>query len=246
MRRSVLSAAVAAAVVALALTACAPSGGAPTASAHPTRKASATPSASATPTEKPLPAGTLFRISAVATATDGTTATLVETVQAPADQTDQQTADAKQLDSECDGWREAFPKTQFVVAAVTTTVQGGGDWSSDDGQIAVDMAGYPVWSGDQRPYQELCATALTVIPGQARAVSPVAAGKPDAEGGWAVFRYGFSVAGASGGATAGAGAPVISACRVQLGAAADPSIIASAWPTHPQTNGGSACAFGGS
>jgi hypothetical protein len=243
MRRLGLLAVIVAAAFALA--ACAPTSPAPTPSAKPTRTADARPTATPTPTAPALPADVLFRITATATAPDGTAAALTETVHVPVDATEHQTGDEAQLDNECDGWRQAFSGTQFLVANVTTTLPGGADWSDADGQIAVDMAAYPVWSGDQKPYQALCATALAVIPGSARAVSPVAGGKPDGDGGWAVFRYGFGVPTPSGTATPAPGGVVFSHCRIQMGAAAKPSIFASTWPTHPETDGGTACRFGG-
>ena len=250
MRRSVLPAAVVVASLAIVLTACAPSPAKPTASAKPTRSASAAPSAKPTASAPALPDDVLFKISATATASDGTAVALTETVMAPVAQTEHQAGDEVQLDNECDGWRQAFPSIQFVVAQVTATLPSGASWSDADGQIAVDMAGYPVWQGDQRPFQELCATALVDVPGSARAVSPVASGKPDATGGWAVFRYGFSVPTASGADGDASDAPTaggvtFSHCRIQMGAAAKPSIFASAWPAHPETAGGSTCQFGG-
>jgi hypothetical protein len=247
MRRSLLPAAVVAATLALALAACAPSAAKPTASAKPGRTASATPTATPSSSAPPLPDDVLFKITATATAPDGTAVALAETVSAPVAKTDHQSGDESQLDSECDGWRQAFPSTQFVVAQVTATLPNGADWTDADGQVAVDMAGYPVWQGDQKPFQELCATAIAGIPGSARAVSPVADGKPDATGGWAVFRYGFSVPSASGGdgSTTPSGGVTISRCRIQLGTAAKPSIFASTWPANPITSNGSACQFGG-
>jgi hypothetical protein len=248
MRRSVLPAVVAVAAVAL-LAACAPAAK-PHATVTATKKPVATASASATPTASPLPDGVLFQITATATAPDGTAATLTETVQAPTATTTLQNGDTAQLDNECDGWRQAFTNTQFLVAKVTTSIPGGASWTADDGRIAVDMAGYPVWSGDQQPFQALCASAIAGIPGSARAVSPVAGGKPDATGGWAVFRYGFSnatVGDASSSSTASPSADqvVFSRCKLQLGAAASPSIFASTWAAHPDTEGGAACRFGG-
>jgi hypothetical protein len=250
MRRSLLPAAVVAASVALALAACSPSGAKPTTSATPTRTATATPSAAPAESAPPLPDDVLFKISATATAADGTAVTLTETVHVPVAQTEHQSGDEVQLDNECDGWRQAFPSTQFLVAQVTATLPSGVSWNDADGQIAVDMAGYPVWQGDQKPFQELCATALIGVPGSARAVSPIAAGKPDATGGWAVFRYGFSVptaSGADGDATdaPSGGTVTFSHCRIQMGSAAKPSVFASVWPSHPETAGGTTCQFGG-
>jgi hypothetical protein len=251
MRRGSIVVVVMAAAIVLA--GCAPTPGA-TRSASASRSAAPTTAApQPTASASPLPDGVLFQITATATAPDGTIAKLTETVNAPAAQTDHQAGDETQLDHECDGWRQAFPSTQFLVATVTTTIPAGASWTDTDGQITMDMAGYPVWSGDQRPSQELCATAIAIIPGSARAVSPVAAGKPDATGGWAVFRYGFGVPTTPGAGSAGATATpaasgsgvVFSRCTIQLGAAAASSIFASAWATHPDTENGSACRFGG-
>ena len=166
--------------------------------------------------------------------------TVTEIVHAPVTTTDHQAGDQTQLDAECDSWQQAFSNPQYVVANVTAAVSGGASWSDTDGRIAVDMASYPVWSGDQDPFQAECASATIHIPGTARAVSPVAGGKPDSDGGWAVFRYGFSTA-VPGQATPAPSGIVFSKCRVQLGTAAASSIFASTWTTHPETDGGAAC-----
>lgn len=244
MRRPVIPAVVAVAAVALVLTACAPDAGHPTASAKPTRTAPPSPVASTTPSRPPLPADVLFQITATATAPDGTVADLVEIVHAPVTTTDHQAGDLTQLDAECDSWRQAFSSPQYVVGDVTATVRDGASWSDTDGRIAVDMASYPVWTGDQDPFQAQCASATIHLPGTARAVSPVAGGKPDSDGGWAVFRYGFSTA-TPGQATPAPSGIVFSRCRVQLSAAAGSSIFASTWASHPETDGGAACRFGG-
>jgi hypothetical protein len=246
MRRSGSLVVIAAA--ALLLAACAPATPAKTAAPKPSKTATPTPSATPSATANPLPADVLFKITATVTAADGTVATVSELVHQPVAQTDHQTGDEAQLDSECDGWRQAFSNTQFVVADVTTSITGSGTWTDDTGRIAVDMAGYPVWTGDQEPYQATCATAIAQVPGIAHAVSPVAGGKPDGDGGWAVFRYGFSAAVNDPSATpsAGGGSGLqFSKCRIQMGPAAKPSIFASAWPTHPETDNGTACRFGG-
>jgi len=228
----------------LVLTACAPHS-APNPSAHHTRTPSATPTASATPTIPPLAADVLFQITVTATAPNGAVAKLTETVHAPVATTDQQSADEAQLDNECDSsWRTAFSPTAFIVGQVQAFVVSG-TWDSGN-LVAADMAGYPVWQGDQRPYQSFCASALPNIPGGARAVSPVGGGKPDSDGGWGIFRYGFGVP-----TDPGAGdqpSPtdvVLSHCSIQLGAAAKSSIFASSWPTSPQTDNGLSCFFGG-
>jgi hypothetical protein len=242
MRRSGVLAIAAFAAV-LSLSACAPAHPAPSGHAKPVKTQSAKPTATPTPTESPLPSDVLFEITAAVTAPDGSTATFTETVKTPVDRTEHQSGDETTLDQQCEGWRQAFPTIQYLEATVTSTLKPGDTWSDDDGRIAMDMAGYPIWNGDQEPYQQLCATALAVIPGTAHAVSPVAGGKPDAIGGWAVFRYGFTAVGVD-----GAPAPdglTFSHCHLQLGEAAQSSIFASTWAAHPETDGGSACKFGG-
>jgi hypothetical protein len=248
MRRSGTLALVAAA--ALLLAACAPVASKPTSSAKPSTSATAAPSATPSESAAALPGDVLFKITATVTSADGTVASVTEIVHQPVDQTDHQAGDTAQLDNECDGWRQAFSNTQFLVADVTTSVTGGGSWSDGD-RIAVDMGGYPVWTGDQDPYQALCATAVAHVPGIAHAVSPVAGGKADGDGGWAVFRYGFSTAdaapasGSTASAAPSAGAMQFSKCRIQMGPASKSSIFASAWSSHPETDGGTACRFGG-
>jgi hypothetical protein len=186
----------------------------------------------------------LFQITATATAPGGATARLTETVHAPVATTTNQSADEAQLDTQCDGWRGAFSSTKYVVAEISTAVTSG-TWDSKN-LVAADMAGYPVWSGDQRPYQAYCASALPYIPGAARAVSPVGGGAPDSDGGWGIYRYGFGVpTDPSAGQTASPTDVVLSKCSVQLGAAASASVFASSWPSSPQTDNGLSCYFGG-
>ena len=232
-----------AACVLLALTACAPHP-APSATAH-SASPSATPSTSATPTLPPLAADVLFRISVTATAPNGAVAKLTETVHAPVAATDQQSDDEAQLDNECDSWRSAYSSTTFLVGQVSAILVSG-RWDSNQ-VIAADMAGYPVWQGDQRPFQGFCASALPSIPGAARAVSPVGGGDPDRDGGWAIYRYGFGVPTDPG---AGDGPSptdvVLSQCSIQVGSAAHDSVFASSWTASPQTDKGLSCYFGGS
>ncbi|MES1212305.1 MAG: hypothetical protein ABUT11_02030 [Leifsonia sp.] len=244
MRRSVIPAAVAAVVV-LCLTACAPHPG-PTSTAHGGETTSASPTPSATPTQPPLPADVLFKISVTATAPNGAVAKLTETVHAPVASTDQQSDDEAQLDNECDSWRTTFSPMRFVVAQVAAVLVSG-TWDHTQ-VIAADMAGYPVWQGDEQPFQGFCASALANIPGAARAVSPVGGGQADRDGGWAIYRYGFGVPTDPSAGDAGPTATdvVLSHCSIQLGSAAHDSVFASSWPTSPQTNKGLSCFFGGS
>ncbi len=242
MKRSVILAATAAAL--LCLTACAPHP-APSSTAHAGSTASATPTGTPTPTDPPLPADVLFRISVTATAPNGAVAKLTETVHAPVATTDQQSADETQLDNECDSWRSAFSPTQFLVGQVSAILVSG-SWDPNQ-VVAADVAGYPVWQGDERPFQAFCASALPNIPGGARAVSPVGGGDADTNGGWAIYRYGFGVpTDPSAGGSPAATDLVLSHCSIQLGAAAHGSVFASSWPTSPRTGNGLSCYFGGS
>jgi len=228
----------------LVLAGCAPHP-APSSTARPVSTSSASPSASATPTQAPLAADVLFQISVIATAPNGAVAKLTETVHAPVDATEQQSADEAQLDNECDNWRTAFSPTKFVVGQVTA-VRVSGTWDSNQ-VVAADMAGYPVWQGDERPFQGFCASALPNIPGSARAVSPVGGGDADANGGWAIYRYGFGVpTDPSAGSTPAASDVKLSHCSIRVGAAAHDSVFASGWPTSAQTDNGLSCFFGGS
>ncbi|HEU0207267.1 MAG TPA: hypothetical protein VFQ74_11330 [Pseudolysinimonas sp.] len=243
VKRSVIVAAAAAAV--LCLTACAPHP-APTPTAHSRSTPRATPSASATPTLPPLAADVLFQISVTATAPNGAVAKLTETVHAPVAATDQQSDDEAQLDNECDSWRTAFSSTEFVVGQVSAVLVSG-NWDSNQA-IEAEMAGYPVWQGDQRPFLGFCASALPSIPGAARAVSPVGGGDADRNGGWAIYRYGFGVPNdpSAGDNSPSATDAVLSQCRIQLGSAAHDSAFASSWPSSAQTDNGLSCYFGGS
>jgi hypothetical protein len=246
MTRSALGYAAAAVLLAasMALSGCAQQPTKPTRAAPTTSSARATPSPTPTPTAPPLPADVLFRLSTVATAPNGATALLIETVHVPVTATATQAADEAQLDTECDGWRSAYTSTKFLVADVITTVTAG-SWTPND-VVAADMAGYPVWTGDQRPFRGYCATALPSIPGVARAVSPVGGGPSDSQGGWAIYRYGFSVpTDSSAGATANASTVVLSSCAIQLGAAASASIFASTWSSSIASTSGLSCSVGG-
>ena len=244
MQRFVIIVAVAAIGV-MSLTGCAPHPSS-TPSAHAAGpSATPTPTPTPTPTLPTLPADVLFQITATATAPNGAVARLIETVHAPVTATTSQTADEAQLNNECDpGWQDGFSPLRYLVADISTSVVSG-TWDSHD-VVATDMASYPVWTGDQKPFQAFCASALPYIPGAARAVSPVSGGPSDSAGGWAIFRYGFGVpTDPSAGASPGASDVVLSKCGVQLGSAAKTSVFAGTWPTSAQTSNGLSCFFGG-
>ncbi len=243
MTRSIILAAAAAAL--LCLTACAPHP-APSSSAHAGSTTSTTPTTTPTPTQAPLPADVLFEISVTATAPNGAVAKLTETVHAPVTTTDQQAADEAQLDNECDSWRTAFSSTQFIVGQVQAILVSG-TWAPNQ-VIVADMAGYPVWQGDEQPFQAFCSSARPSIPGSARAVSPVGGGDADTDGGWAIYTYGLEVDTDPSTDSDGPSPTdvVLSHCSIQLGAAAHSSVFASSWPASPQTRKGLACTFGGS
>jgi len=232
-----------AAAALLALTACAPHPS-PSSTAHGSSTTSATPTASATPSAAPLPVDVLFQITVIATAPNGAMARLTETVHAPVATTDQQSDDEAQLDNECDSWRSAFSSTKFVVGQVQAILVSG-SWDPNQ-VIAADMAGYPVWQGDQRPFQGFCASALPSIPGGARAVSPVGGGDPDHDGGWAIYRYGFGVPAEPGADGPSSTDVVLSHCSIRVGSAAHDSVFASSWAATLQSAKGESCYFGGS
>jgi len=237
-----------AALLLLVLTACGPSADpvpteTSTSSSGPS--APAEPSSTPTPTSRAadLPEGVLFRVSATATAPNGAVAHLVETVHAPVPTVDA-TVEA-QLDQECaPSWRNSFPTVAFVAGDVETTVVSG-DWGDDLDRIAADVAGYPVWTGDTEPYMAYCASALVGVPGAAHAISPVNAGGADTDGGWAVFRYGFGVAGDPDLSSPGPDDVVMSDCAIEMSDEALDSALANGWADDPKLFGGLACYFGG-
>lgn len=232
------------AAVMLVLTACSPHP-APSSTPHSASTRTASPTPSATPTLPALAEDVLFRITVTATAPNGAVAQLTETVHAPVAATDQQSADEAQLDNECDRWRTAFSPTRFVVGQVSAVLVSG-RWDPNQ-VIAADLAGYPVWQGDERPFQGFCASALASIPGTARAVSPVGGSDADRNGGWAIYRYGFGVpTDPSAGGTPSSSDVVLSQCSIQVGAAARGSVFANSWPASAQTGNGLSCFFGGS
>ena len=244
VQRSVLLATAGVAVL-IALAGCAPHPSSTPSSHAAGRTESAAPTATPTPTASPLPDDVLFQITVMATGPGGAKALLTETVHAPVAATDQQSSDESQLDNECDGWRQAYSSVQYLVGRFSEKVVSG-VWDDND-VVAADFASYPVWQGDQKPYQSSCASALPAIPGAARAVSPVGSGAPDSDGGWGIYRYGFGVPSDPGAAsTPSVTDVVLSHCAIQLGSAAHGSVFASSWPASPQTDGGRSCFFGGS
>jgi hypothetical protein len=244
MQRSVILATAGTALL-IALAGCAPHPASSPSTHVAGRTASATPAPTPTSSASALPEDVLFQITVMATGPGGAKALLTETVHAPVAATDQQSSDEAQLDNECDGWRQAYPSVQFLVGRFSEKVLSGA-WNDKD-VVAADLASYPVWQGDQKPYQSSCASALPAIPGAARAVSPVGSGAPDSNGGWGIYRYGFGVP-SNPGASASPSVTdvVLSHCAIQLGSAAHNSVFASGWPASPQTDNGLACFFGGS
>ena len=121
-----------------------------------------------------------------------------------------------------------------------------GSWDPNQVVIA-DMAGYPVWQGDETPFQARCDSAMPKIPGSARAVSPVGGGDADTDGGWAIYQYGYEVntGEESDGSTSQADI-ALSHCSIQIGSAANSSAFASSWPASAQPRPGLSCTFGGS
>jgi len=227
-------------VTCLALAGCGvmglPTGSTPTPTATPSRTASPSPTPSPTPTAIITPApevdgDVLFTIKAKLTSPTGATATITQTVFAPFDDLDDESAVEDQLDEECSGWRDTIGDDAWLVSEITAndTSTGGRTWSSGS-QFVVTMAGAPVFQGDYSPFQAYCVSAQGHVPGVMRAVSPLDPDiAPDSPGGWATFAYGFGTADE---------VNRISACTITVTALARAqSTLAKAWPSIRQDPG---------
>lgn len=227
-------------VTALALGGCGtmtlPGGATPTPTASATATATATPSPTPSPSASSTPAPgvdgeVLFTIKAKLTSPTGATATITQTVFAPFDDLDDESAVEDQLDEECSGWRDTIGDDAWLVSEITAndTSTGGRTWSNGS-QFVVTMAGAPVFQGDYSPFQAYCVSAQGHVPSVMRAVSPLDPDiAPDSPGGWATFAYGFGTADE---------VNRISACTITVSALARAeSTLAKAWPSIRQNPG---------
>ena len=226
----------------LALTGCGtmalPTGSTPTPSATPS--ATAAPTAAPRPTLTPTPTATpapevdgdvLFTIKAKLTSSTGATATITQTVFAPFEELDDESAVEDQLDEECSGWRDTVGDDAWLVSRITAkdTSTGGRTWGTGS-QFVVMMAGAPVFQGDYSPFQAYCVSVQGHVPGVIRAVSPLDPDiAPDSPGGWATFAYGFGTADESN---------RVSACTITVTPLArTESDLAKTWPSIRQNPG---------
>jgi len=230
-----LPATIAVILAASALSGCGPTPGPATTSGAPTPGASATAGSSATPSPTPtVDPNVLFSITAEVTAPNGAVATVVQSVSRPVASLPDQSDVEAQLDAECDGWRTEIGTGSYLVSRIVSTVESG-TWPGD--LVVVSMNGWPVFSGDYSPFQAYCASAQVVVPGTARAVSPVpAGGAADDPGGWGTINYGLGLAYEAGHPdTAQPGDTVISECTISVTAAGlAESTRAASWATTPQ------------
>ena len=163
------------------------------ATSTPTR----TPSVMPSPISTGLPAGTLLRVTATATATNGTQLDLVETasVPQPGDGSERAAADA----DGCDGYDDLAPvlaKNTWIHIQVVSSLRSGSAWDNDMGTLLA-MGGNSqdreVWSGDIGGGQAECSFRVLRVPGSAAAVAPV---DPDAAVGdrwsWTTASWGFA------------------------------------------------------
>lgn len=169
----------------------------PTGTGTPT--GSPTPTFTSSPTPSPAPTATgdvLFTISATLTSPVGATAHIEQVVYAPTATLSDSAAVEAQLDEECDGWRDRFTATDYLVSEITTTdtSTGGKKWAPS-GQVVVSLAGTSVFQGDFTPFQSYCSSVQALVPASIRGVTPVTAGgNPDSAQGWGSLTYGFGIA----------------------------------------------------
>ena len=220
-------------LVALALTGCTTPVDEPAPSETPEFSSPAPEETETSDPVDPVDPAVLFTITVTATAPDGASADLVQTVYKPVASTAQQAADEAALDGECDGWRAAYPTPQYIVSdiSVTDTSPAGSSWQHS--VAVVSMNGWPVFTGEVDSFMAYCASVQVNL-GASRGVTPVS-GAADASGGWATFEYGFGIATEAGTDVPGPTDTVLSDCTIVLSAEAQSSLIASAWvvPSSP-------------
>jgi hypothetical protein len=219
------------AILALTLAGCTPSTPSPTASPSDseTPSASATPTESASPTADPVDPNILFTITVTATSPSGAIAHLRQAVYAPVASTSSQVADEAALDSECDGWRAAYPSPAYVVTTIEITDESpaGKNWTTP--VAVVSMNGWPTFTGSVSSFMAYCASVQVSI-GSSRGVTPVnAAAGADGAGGWAHILFGFGIATNAGSDVPGPTDTLLSDCQIVLSPAASASAIASTW-----------------
>jgi predicted secreted protein len=219
----------------------------PNASPSPTR----TPGPVATPTPTvapaagvaPLPAGALFQINAVATASNGAIADLVMTASLPTAAAAGQVA---LLDAQCNypgdvaakgqpSWESQYPRTVYMNTTIIATARAGTPaWPNATDPLSFAFLPVSAYTGAFTQGQSPCAAGLLTVPGTVVGVAPLWGSNP-ALGpyGWAtpLGSYGFSGGGNDPGGP-NPGPATVTDCTVQLSPTASAaSASVAGWPT---------------
>ena len=208
---------------------------------------SRSPSPSATgrptpaPTETRPPADILFTITATLTSPVGAVAQLTQVVYAPTTKLDKIAQVAARLDAQCSGWQKRFTDPAFVVSTITAkdVSKNGKKWAPS-GQFAVTMAGTAIYEGSLAADPKKCSTALGLIPGTIRGITPVRSdGSADSAEGWGTLTYGFSVPVKDGDDPTDEAYSQLSNCKITVSTAAKKlSANAADWATQKFTTPG--------
>ena len=260
--RGVLISSAAAVLLAGALGACAtPGGGSPSASGTTASPSDVSSHGAIAPTPTwppPLPANALFQITALATASNGATARLTQTVFEPVAQS---ATDTALLDAKCGdavigdgGWKSRNPGTLFLDTSIVAALQPGSiPFLPADELVSAGLpGGDQAYSGPYRGAQAACAAGYLTIPGAAHGVGFVPSTGPALGStqyglivGWAVSpdSYGFA-GGGNFASTDGdhlGGSTVVSDCTIQLSPDAESVVKAQTVWAGEQTTGPFLC-----
>jgi hypothetical protein len=185
----------------------------------------------------------LFQINAVATASNGAIADLVETVYMPTAVAAGQQA---LLDSQCNypgdaaaqgqpRWETQYPRTVYLNTTITATARAGTPaWPNSTDPVVFNFIPVAAYTGAYTVLQSSCAAGKITVPGTVTGVAPLWGSNP-AGGpyGWATTlgSYGFNGGGNDPGGP-NPGTAVVTDCTVQLsGAASGASASVAAWAT---------------
>jgi hypothetical protein len=229
MKRSVARGfvAIAGAAIVMMLAGCVAAGPSSTPAPTGTATNSPSPTPAAAPTPTPLPGNGLFQINAVATASNGAIADLVEIAYLPTAAAAGQTA---LLDSQCNypgdpaaqgqpSWESQYPRTVYLNTTITATARAGTPaWPNSTDPVAFSFLPVSAYTGAFSVLQAQCAAGAITVPGTVTGVAPLWGSNP-AHGpyGWAtpLGSYGFNGGGNDPGGPL-SGNTVISDCAVQL------------------------------
>lgn len=229
--------------VAVALTACGPTGSTPTTTPGSTTTPPTGASTSPSPTSTALAADVLLQITATATAPGGATALLVETVTGPFAFGSLTTDEGSNLDTQCDPWRTSYATIGLIRAEYSATVTSG-SWPSDY-DVVIDAGRYEVFGGDVGSFQSYCASNQFAVPGNATSVAYFdAADGADGPNGWTNASFGFGYPLEPGIDVPGPADLTITGCIVVIGPAGAGSSVAAAWPGAPKTYNDTGCLVG--